>query len=338
MSTCRRAAGDRSVLVIFPGALGDIVCLLPAIEALAQRDSEARFELMAAPWLARFFARRSVFEVAHSIDSAAMAALFANEDADLAKVRSLFSRFHHIYSFFASDNATYRQRLTLACAGAASFHRFRPDHSGHVSAGYLAELGLVPELGGRPSSVSASGTPLASGASTPRRIVFTPEDLAAAERLAASLGLARGRFVLLMPGSGGRHKNWPREKFSALAQMVSERLPVAVLLGPAEHETRSLWEKQRLALIADVELPVAAALIAGALAFVGNDSGVSHLAAAMGVPGVVVFGPTDPVRWAPLGNVTVIARPRLAELDFPEVGAVLNKVIQRHGALGDVSR
>jgi heptosyltransferase-3 len=318
----------KRTLVIFPGALGDLVCLLPSIEALAGHYPKARFELMAAAELARFFAGRSVFTAGHSIDRSEMASLFAEPAADLTPARQFFGRFSRVYSFFAFDNASYRQRLTRACEGRASFHRFRPIHPGHIAAGYAAELGLIAQLGTTSASDFSAPAPRA-------RIFPTCADFAASQELLNAAGLRRKQFVILMPGSGSVGKNWPAEKFAALARATVKRVPCAILLGPAEQQLKAFFEKRGCVVFASLELPVAAALIACAMAFVGNDSGLSHTAAALGVPGVALFGPTEPVRWAPLGQVAIIARAELAALDYDEVAAslmaILDKLNAQHG-------
>jgi ADP-heptose:LPS heptosyltransferase len=65
-----------------------------------------------------------------------------------------------------------------------------------------------------------------------------------------------------------------------------------------------------------------------AAGFVGNDSGVSHLAAAAGAPGVAIFGPTDPDRWRPIGWVRVVRALKLAYLAPPEVASALREIIE----------
>jgi hypothetical protein len=80
-------------------------------------------------------------------------------------------------------------------------------------------------------------------------------------------------------------------------------------------------------VIANVELAEVAALARLARGFVGNDSGVSHLAAAAGAPGLAIFGPTDPARWRPLGRTTVIRREPLSALTMQEVEAALLEII-----------
>jgi heptosyltransferase-2 len=79
------------------------------------------------------------------------------------------------------------------------------------------------------------------------------------------------------------------------------------------------FQGRGVATLKDLELGVVAALARQARAFVGNDSGVSHLAAAAQGRGVVIFGPTDPVQWRPLGEVTILRRQPLEALAVAEV-------------------
>ncbi len=135
--------------------------------------------------------------------------------------------------------------------------------------------------------------------------------------------------VVLAPGSGGRHKCWPRERWLELAHALvarGERLAVAV--GPAEVERddprRWPWDVPVTFIVEPVvEL---ARRLSAARAFVGNDSGPSHLAACLGVPAVVLFGPTDPRVWSPVGaHVRVVAAGDLATIQAAQVVAAVDQ-------------
>jgi len=78
-------------------------------------------------------------------------------------------------------------------------------------------------------------------------------------------------------------------------------------------------------------LPTVAAIARIATAFVGNDSGVSHLAAAVGASGIVIFGPTDPARWRPLGSrtINVLRREPLDSINVHEVADALSKFVEQ---------
>lgn len=117
--------------------------------------------------------------------------------------------------------------------------------------------------------------------------------------------------VVLAPGSGGRAKCWPRERWLALATtLVGRGQAVEVLVGPVELERddprRWSWPAA-VAFVVEADLVVVAQRLERASAFVGNDSGTSHLAAMLGVPTVAIFGPSDPAVFAPVGpRVTVL--------------------------------
>ena len=72
-------------------------------------------------------------------------------------------------------------------------------------------------------------------------------------------------------------------------------------------------------MVRDLELSELAGIAREARCFIGNDSGVSHLAAAAGARGLVIFGPTDPERWRPLGDVKVIRKEPLEDLLVDQV-------------------
>ncbi len=312
LPTPTRVAQMERVLVIFPGALGDLICLGPALRALARRHHDSALELMAREELARFAVGRIGIGRSYSIDRREVAALFA-ENPDLTEAARFFRSFTRIYSFFASDDARFRRALEAAAAPAVvSFHAFRPAGRGHVAAGYLDEIG---ERAASPDE------------SLDAHIEVLADDIAEATQALARLGLGDTRVVLLFPGSGSRHKNWPAENFAALASALAPPLRALVVLGPAEGAIEPLFVARGIARLRDQPLGTIAGLARLAAGFVGNDSGVSHLAAAAGAPGVTIFGPTDPDRWRPLGRVKVVRALKLADLAPPEVATALKEII-----------
>jgi len=325
----KQVAHAERVLIIFPGALGDLVCFGPALRALARRHHEATLELMAREELARFAVGRigivrigimSSHSRSHSIDRREIAALFAQQSnlaSDLTGATQFFRPFARIYSFFASDDARFRCALEAAAApGAVSFHAFRPASAGHVAAGYLDEIG---ERGAPPDGELLDG-----------HIDVLPDDIAEARQALGRLGLGDARVVLLFPGSGGQRKNWPAENFAALASALPPPMRALVVLGPAEGAIESalmpLLAARGIAWLRDLPLSTVAGLARIAAGFVGNDSGVSHLAAAAGASGVAIFGPTDPDRWRPLGSVRVVLALKLADLTPAEVASALKEM------------
>jgi lipopolysaccharide heptosyltransferase III len=119
---------------------------------------------------------------------------------------------------------------------------------------------------------------------------------------------ARGEFAVIQPFSGSKRKNWPIERF----RKVARRLPFAVqwCAGPDELldnavRMEKLWDLARW--------------LAGARVYIGNDSGITHLAAAVGSPVVAIFGPSDPGIWAPRGESVEIVSAGLEDIDVDRV-------------------
>ncbi len=132
----------------------------------------------------------------------------------------------------------------------------------------------------------------------PPDLVFGEAERAAADALVRALP---GRFLAVHPGSGSAAKNWPAERFLAFARAAELPKPWLLVLGPAEEPER--WAGTPQAVIArDLPLRVLGSVLSRAALFVGNDSGVSHLAAAAGAPTLALFAATDPSLWSPVGR------------------------------------
>ena len=122
-------------------------------------------------------------------------------------------------------------------------------------------------------------------------------------------GLKPGtRLVAIHPGSGGELKNWPKESWAELGRRLAEANPeVALLLveGEADAEPAQFlvekWKDLPHLRARWLPLPILAALLRETALFLGHDSGITHLAAASrrDLPVVALFGPTDPIVWAP---------------------------------------
>lgn len=121
-------------------------------------------------------------------------------------------------------------------------------------------------------------------------------------------------MVVLHPGSGSKGKVWPLERFQRLAEILQERLrsKILVVLGPAEEgEAERVFEEmdpQTFIPVKGLSLLQVASLMEGSRVFIGNDSGISHLASALGIPTITIFGPTDPEVWAPRGERVWVVR------------------------------
>jgi ADP-heptose:LPS heptosyltransferase len=167
---------------------------------------------------------------------------------------------------------------------------FPPQESGlHVSE-YLVE------------SLRAAGI---EGKSSFSPLRLPEEALTFARRFWAGFGLKEEERVLAIhPGSGSPGKNWDARKFAAVADWAAERCRVLLISGPARDgagEVTASLRKARPMTADNLPLTQLAAVLKTSTAYLGNDSGISHLAASLGLATVALFGPTNPALWGPKG-------------------------------------
>ena len=121
-------------------------------------------------------------------------------------------------------------------------------------------------------------------------------------------------MIVLHPGSGSKKKVWPLDRFRDLLTYLQGNVPsrFLIVLGPAEGpEVEKVFEvggPGTVVLGKGLSLLQLASVMEGCRLFIGNDSGVSHLAAALGIPTLTIFGPTDPRVWSPRGKRVVVVR------------------------------
>jgi hypothetical protein len=121
-------------------------------------------------------------------------------------------------------------------------------------------------------------------------------------------------FIAIHPFSGSPRKDWPLERYRHLAELLHPHLPVKWILEPGAPRLEA----------GDIEPPTEdlyrlACRLACARLYIGNDSGITHLAAAAGTRVLALFGPTDPARWAPRGE-------RVEVLSTPEGSASMDSI------------
>lgn len=156
----------------------------------------------------------------------------------------------------------------------------------------------------------------------PPSCVATPEEQERAHEFARRLP---ARFLAVHPGSGSRRKNWP--SFVELVDQVRRPEPWLLVCGPADEEAAAPLRERSGAVVADhLPVRVLGAVFASAGVFIGNDSGISHLAAAWGAPTVALFGPTDARTWAPEGARVRTVQSRSGDMAGIGVGEVIEAV------------
>lgn len=140
-------------------------------------------------------------------------------------------------------------------------------------------------------------------------LVVTTDARWSAERLLQEAGLDLSRpLVGLHPGARWWFKSWPAERFAALADLIQNESPAQVVFVGAEQErdvAGRIAERMTTpvrSLVGRTGLPELAAVLARAAVHVGNDNGPMHMAAALRVPVIGLFGPSDPAVWGPWGD------------------------------------
>jgi len=145
------------------------------------------------------------------------------------------------------------------------------------------------------------------------------------------------RQLAVHPGSGSEKKNWPEEKWALLLEQLVHSSSHNLLLVGGEAEGERLQRLSaalpplRTRVAQSLPLPELAGLLQTSCGFVGHDSGISHLAAAVGLPGVVLWGETAEAVWRPPSKKVMLLREPegLAELPVRKVLEAIESVIQR---------
>lgn len=298
------------LLVIRGGAIGDFVLTLPAIGLLRDNFPEAHLEILGYQHIIALADRRHYAEATRSIEYAGMSGFF-NPRAELdAGLVEYFASFGQIISYLYDPDGFFEGNLRRAgCRHILPAFR-RPDDSAHFSrqlAQPLEQLALFLE-------------------NEEARLFPRADDHAAADAL-----LDReppGRFIAMHPGSGSPRKNWPLEHWSALGRGLLESGERLLLIGGESDaariaQLRQAWSGVDVPVIANAPLPhLAGVLQKRCRFFLGHDSGISHVAAAVQVPSLLLFGPTDPEIWAPAGRHVRVLASRSGSLDDLPLAAV----------------
>lgn len=296
-------ASEHQICIFITGGIGDFLSSLSALHLIRQGFQTSRILLVGNPlWLPLARAGTPVDEVRSADDLPLHAGFMSDLPKDHALCRFL-AAFDLIISWFGDREGRWEKTLRGACAGRLLVRPYHRVHSfeGHVSDFYLTTL---KELG----PCVRNGLGQGQHPSPLLRDAVFPESHPTGDDRAEG-----GPFLCLHPGSGSERKNWPKEDFLDVAEGAFRlwRLPSTVLIGPAEQGQRAFWNKAGVPSLCVKEgLPIleVARMLRRAALYVGNDSGITHLAAAVGVPVVALFGPTDPRRWAPRGGRVEVLR------------------------------
>lgn len=289
------------ILVIRGGAIGDFVLTLPAIALLRDAFPSAPVEILGYRHIVELAVDRHYAVASRSIEYGPLAGFF-NPKSDLdPALAEWLSGFSQVVSYLFDPDEFFAGNLRRAGVKNLITGNPRPGDHAHAAvqlAEPLEQLALFLE--------------------SPAAQLF-PND---ADREAAAPWL-EDRPIALHPGSGGARKNWPVDRWTALARHLLAQGHRLVIVGGESDSValttfRQEFSSDRLRVLENLPLPALAAVFAGCRLFIGHDSGVSHVAAAAGAACLLLFGPTDPSVWAPANSgVQVLASPTGAMEDIP---------------------
>jgi ADP-heptose:LPS heptosyltransferase len=273
----------RHILVIHPGALGDVLQSVPALRALGLTG---RVIFAGQPRLGALLRGAGLVADAVSFDTLGLEALFTREEVPPPLARRL-GAFARVVSWFGARDAVYSSRLREL----------------------VLDLVIAPPVPDAPAPVWRHLLASIAGREPPPEdlspLLLPAEWLRRAQEAVAALGAAPGRPLLVVhPGAGSQWKRQPAELLARAVELALSRGEGEILVheGPADHEAAHelLARLDRPARrLVEPDLALLAGVLARARAYLGADSGVSHLAAAVGAPAVILYPEATRERWRP---------------------------------------
>jgi heptosyltransferase-2 len=275
------------ILVIRGGAIGDFILTLPAIRLLRHSFPEAHVEILGYQHIIALARMSGYADATRSIEYGPLATFFTRDGELDSELAAYFSSFQQILSYLFDPDEIFARNLRRAgvrnlIVGPAKLND--QEHAARQLARPLERLALYLD---DPAPV------------------ITPNERA----------VRNAKLWAIHPGSGSETKCWPAERWLALARaLLEERIAGELLVVGGEADDQALRQMEqllpndRVRFAPHQPLPVLARLLQNCGHFIGHDSGISHLAAAVGTPSLLLFGPTDPAIWAPQNRQVKILR------------------------------
>jgi len=285
------------ILVIRGGAIGDFILTLPAIAALRKHFPDAYLEVLGYPHIAQLAVAGGLADRVVPIGARAMAAFFARGGELAEELVDYFSEFDLIISYLYDPDQIFSTNVAR-CTQAqfiAGPHRPREGTNIHAAQLYLKPLERLAIFDADP----IPRLRMNSQSATPASPLFRNAE-------------AGERVLALHPGSGGEHKNWPEANWAELLESLINETNFNLLLVGGEAEDERLQRlaaalpPSRVRVAQSRPLPELAQLLQRCTSFIGHDSGISHLAAAVGLPGLILWGETSEEIWRPPSDKMII--------------------------------
>jgi heptosyltransferase III len=304
------------------GAIGDFILTLPVLAALRRHFPRSRIELLGYPHIAQLALAGGLVDEIRALESPSLTGLFHPTGITDANWIEYFRGVQLLISYLYDPEGIQANNLARVCPARRLQGRHRPDetqnrHAVDVWLDPLAELGLR----------GASREPVINLVQPGRNPPVAPGVTALAMGRMASTE----RWLALHAGSGSERKNWPEPLWLALLRKIWSETQWHTLLVGGEAEGGRLERlsqgapADRIRLAQNLPLLELAHWLLPCAGFVGHDSGITHLAAALGLFGVVLWGPSNPHIWQPLSSkMTLLKAPgELANLTVERVFAAI---------------
>jgi heptosyltransferase III len=299
-------------LVIRGGAIGDFILTLPVLAALREQFPRTGIEVLGYPHIAQLALAGGLVQRVQSIEARALAGFFARNGELAPELMDYFSEFDIIISFLYDPDQIFKANVSRCTRAQFIAGPHRPDETADLHA---TEVFLKP----------LERLAIFDANATPRLDVVKAFETTA----------GTGRWLAVHPGSGSESKNWPETKWLELLQQVMKATTLHLLLIGGEAE-RGRMERlaanlpaTRIKLMQSAPLSELAQWLASCVAFVGHDSGISHLAAAVGVRSLILWGETTEAVWRPRGRELTMLRDAngLEQLSVPVVRHHLEQLL-----------
>ena len=296
------------ILVIRGGAIGDFILTLPALAALRKQFPQTHLAVLGYPRVATLAELAGSANEVRSIEARALAGFFARRGELDAALGEWFGSFNIIVSYLYDPDGIFQENVARVSKAQFIPGPHRPDEAQDVHA---TEVFLKPLE--RLAIFGADPEPRLSLNSQPSTL----------------------NTIALHPGSGGASKNWPETRWSELLRRIAGETNWRVLLvgGEAEGERVPRLAPQvpadRLRIACNEPLPELARRLAACAAFLGHDSGITHLAAASGLRGLALWGGTKAEIWRPRSEQFALLRAErgLDQLETDQVFAAISRLM-----------
>ncbi len=293
-----------NILVIRPGAIGDALLTFPVLKALKEHYGGTRIRLVSNAQVLPLAHAFGVAEETYDFQDVQWSELFSSNGIHTPSMRDLLAKTDLAICWMRDLDGIIEHNFKMSGVKQSIITSGRPSADEHLHiVDYLAGTIGLPDIGTLFIAPSSWGFLNSYSNNTP--------------------------YVAIHPGSGAEEKCWPTARFAEVIKRLWEQnYPVLLLAGPADLKRVDDLLKQlslppppeNFKMLSHAPLMEVAQQLQQCRCYLGNDSGITHLAAMLGVPTVAIFGPTDPTIWRPMGPfVRVIQGHALEDVTIDDV-------------------